>query len=89
MVDSSQSHGPSLQHLQDVPWPPGTTQEMIDTFPRLNAREGDIYIVSYPKAGKVYIVKLHVKGCFFCSPTGQNRQIANGVCYFEGLLLQI
>ena len=59
MVDSSQSQGPSVQRLQGVPCPPGTTQEMINTFPRLNAREGDIYIVSYPKPGKVYIVNLH------------------------------
>ena len=38
--------------IHGMPWFPGTTQEMIDTFPRLLARENDIFVVTYPKAGK-------------------------------------
>ena len=38
--------------IHEMLWFPGTTQEMIDTFPRLLARQNDIFINTYPKAGK-------------------------------------
>ena len=38
--------------IHGMPWFPGTTQEMIDTFPRLSARENDIFVATYAKAGK-------------------------------------
>ena len=38
--------------IHGMPWFPGTTQEMIDTFPRLLARENDIFVATYAKAGK-------------------------------------
>jgi len=38
--------------IHGMPWYPGTTQEMIDTFPRLLARENDIFVITYAKAGK-------------------------------------
>ena len=41
--------------IHGMPWIPGTTQEMVDTFPRLLARQDDIYISTYPKAGMVKI----------------------------------
>ena len=37
--------------IHGMPWVPGTTQEMIDTFPKLLARQDDLYISTYPKAG--------------------------------------
>ena len=62
MTDNSQSQNLSIQRIHGIPCRPGTTREMIEALPRLVAREKDIYIVSYPKAGKV-IKTLH----FFCS----------------------
>jgi len=38
--------------IHTILWFPGTTQEMIDTFPRLLARQNDIFINTYTKAGK-------------------------------------
>jgi len=38
--------------IHGMQWFPGTTQEMVDTFPKLLARQDDIYISTYPKAGK-------------------------------------
>ena len=38
--------------IHGMPWFSGTTQEMIDTFPRLLARENDIFVSTYAKAGK-------------------------------------
>ncbi|KAL9987009.1 hypothetical protein ACROYT_G001243 [Oculina patagonica] len=40
--------------IHGMPWIPGTTQEMIDTFPRLSARQNDIYINTYAKAGTTW-----------------------------------
>ena len=53
MVDNSQSQNPSIQRIHGIPCWPGTTREMIEALPRLVPRENDIFIVSYPKAGKV------------------------------------
>lgn len=43
---------PKMPVIHGMPWSPGTTQEMIDTFPRLLARQNDIFIATYAKAGK-------------------------------------
>ena len=43
---------PKRPVIHGMPWFPGTTQEMIDTFPRLLARQNDIYINTYTKAGE-------------------------------------
>ncbi|KAL9951309.1 hypothetical protein ACROYT_G043951 [Oculina patagonica] len=40
--------------IHGMPWFPGTTQEMIDTFPRLSARQNDIFINTYAKAGTTW-----------------------------------
>lgn len=53
MVDNPQSQNPSIQRIHGVACRPGTTREMIEALPGLVAREKDIYVVSYPKAGKV------------------------------------
>ena len=53
MVDNSQSQNPSIQRIHGVPCWQGATREMIEAFPRLVAREKDVYVVSYPKAGKM------------------------------------
>ena len=37
--------------IYGIRWFPGATKELIDTFPRLLARQDDIYISTYPKAG--------------------------------------
>jgi len=37
--------------IHGIPWLPETTQEMVDTFPKLLARQDDIYISTYPKSG--------------------------------------
>ena len=44
--------GLKMPLIHGMPWFPGTTQEMIDTFPRLSARENDIFVATYAKAGK-------------------------------------
>ena len=46
---------------------PGTTKEQIDTFPRLIARENDIFINTYMKAGKTKITTGANFGGFFGS----------------------
>ena len=43
---------PKMQLIHGMQWFPGTTQEMIDTLPRLLARENDIFVSTYAKAGK-------------------------------------
>ena len=64
MADNSQSENPSIQRIHGVPCRPGTTREMIEALPRRVAREKDIYVVSYPKSGKV-IKTLHFLLCYF------------------------
>ncbi|KAJ7336539.1 hypothetical protein OS493_011749 [Desmophyllum pertusum] len=54
MVDNTQSSEPSIQRIHGVPCHPGTTREMMETFPRLVPREKDIYVVSFPKAGTTW-----------------------------------
>ena len=46
-----------LPSIHGMRWYPGTTLEMVETFPRLAARENDIFIVSYPKSGKPTLKK--------------------------------
>ena len=41
--------------IHGMPWFAGTTQEMVDTFPRLTARQDDVYISTYARAGMVKI----------------------------------
>jgi len=60
MVDNSQSPNPSIRRIHGIPCQPGTTPEMIEALPRLVAREKDIYVVAYPKAGKVISFKTTV-----------------------------
>ena len=43
--------------IHGMRWFPGTTLEMVETFPRLATREKDIFIVSYPKSGKPTLKK--------------------------------
>lgn len=38
--------------IHGIPWFPGTTQEMVDIFPQLEARQNDTYIATYSKSGK-------------------------------------
>ena len=37
--------------IYGIQWFPGATKELIDTFPRLSAKQDDLYISTYPKAG--------------------------------------
>ena len=51
MADDT-NEAPKMPLIHGMPWFPGTTQEMIDTFPRLLARQNDIIVATYAKAGK-------------------------------------
>jgi len=46
---------PKMPLIHGMPWFPETTQEMVDTFPRLLARQNDIFVATYPKAGRYNI----------------------------------
>lgn len=43
---------PKMPLIHGMSWSPETTQEMVDTFPRLLARQNDIFVATYAKAGK-------------------------------------
>ena len=50
MADDTKERS-KMQLIHGMQWFPGTTQEMIDTLPRLLARENDIFVSTYAKAG--------------------------------------
>ncbi|XP_020625916.1 eukaryotic translation initiation factor 3 subunit J-like isoform X2 [Orbicella faveolata] len=45
---------PKMPLIHGMPWFPGTTHEMVDTFPQLLARQNDIFVATYAKAGTTW-----------------------------------
>ena len=69
---------PKMPLIYGMPWFPGTTQEMIDIFPRLSARQNDIFVATYAKAGK-YNNNLPAARVNHYDPAAKNQRISVGV----------
>lgn len=75
--------------IHGMPWFPGTTQEMIDTFPRLSARQNDIFVATYTKAGK-YNDNLPAAGALIITLRPSGEKPGNKCwCERESLLFRV
>lgn len=54
----SQSDLPNIVRLNGVNWPWMVTQESLDAIRAYDVWEDDVWVTTYPKAGKLYLNKI-------------------------------